>query len=233
MTRAGGDPQPSRAGIRGTRDPEPSQAAVRDTRDAQPGRAGIHGPRDPQLSQAGVRGAAVLLGAAATALAAAPLVHKGLATFALLIAICGVVAGALRLALAGVPLPENSFLLPTPLRAWIRFIEVLRLLPWEEGAVIAIVWLEVQHPARPWYTAGLGAVLVAYLLAVHLAESGAPAGALRPQARVLAIGAGLLALGAAAGMLPSTGPGAASALLRVAAAIALIVAAGLVLPSML
>jgi hypothetical protein len=220
MTRAGGDPQPGQAAVHSTGDPRPSPAAVR-------------GIRDPQLSQAAVRGAAVLLGAAATALAAAPLVHKGLATFALLIAICGVVAGALRLALAGVPLPENSFLLPTALRAWIRFIEILRLLPWEEGAVIAIVWLEVQHPARPWYTAALGAVLVAYLLAVHLAESGAPVGALRPQARVLAIGACLLALGAAAGMLPATGPGAASALLRVVAAIALIAAAGLVLPSML
>ena len=188
---------------------------------------------DSQPSQAAVRGAAVLLGVVSVVWAAVPLVHKGLATFALLVAICGVVAGALRLALADVPLPENSFLLPTPLRAWIRFIEILRLLPWEEGAVIAIVWLEVQHPAPPWHTALLGAVLVAYLLAVHLAESGASAGALRPQARVLAIGAGLLALGAAAGMLPAPGPGAASALLRVVAAVALIAAAGLVLPSML
>jgi hypothetical protein len=220
MTRGGGDPQPGQADVHGPRDPQLSQAAV-------------HGPRDPQLGQAGVRGAAVLLGAAATAWAAAPLVHKGLANFTLFIAICGVVAGALRLALAGVPLPENSFLLPTPLRAWIRFVEILRLLPWEEGAVIAIVWLEVQHPARPWHTAMLGAVLVAYLLTVHLAESGAPAGALRPQVRVLAIGAGLLAIGAAAGMLPATGPGAASALLRLVAAVALIAAAGLVLPSML
>jgi hypothetical protein len=229
----GGDPQPGQADVHGPRDPQPGQADVHGPRDPQLSRAAVRGPRDPQLSQAGVRGAAVLLGAAATAWAAAPLIHKGLANFTLFIAICGVVAGALRLALAGVPLPENSFLLPTPLRAWIRFLEILRLLPWEEGAVIAIVWLEVQHPARPWHTAWLGAMLVAYLLAVHLAESGAPAGALRPQARVLAIGAGLLALGAAAGMLPATGPGAASALLRVVAAVALIAAAGLVLPSML
>jgi hypothetical protein len=53
---------------------------------------------------------------------------------------------------------------------------------------------------------------------------------LRPQLRVLAIGAGLLALGAGAGMLPAAGPGAGSALLRLVAAVALIAAAGLVLP---
>jgi len=179
------------------------------------------------------RGAAVLLGAVGVGWAAVPLPDKGAADLALALAICAVIAGALRLALAGVPLPENTFLLPTPLRAWIRFLEILRLVPWEEGAVIAIVWLEVQHSARPWYTAGLGAVLIAYLLAVHLAESGAPPDALRPQARVLAAGAVLLALGAAAGMLPATGPGPASTLLRLVAAVALIAAAGLVLPSML
>ena len=54
--------------------------------------------------------------------------------------------------------------------------------------------------------------------------------ALRPQARVLAAGAALLALGAGAGMLPAAGPGAGSALLRLVAAGALIAAAGLVLP---
>jgi hypothetical protein len=46
----------------------------------------------------------------------------------------------------------------------------------------------------------------------------------------LAAGAGLLALGAGAGMLHAAGPGAGSALLRLVAASALIVAAGLVLP---
>jgi hypothetical protein len=47
---------------------------------------------------------------------------------------------------------------------------------------------------------------------------------------VLAVGAGLLALGAGAGMVPAVGPGAGSALLRLVAAGALIAAAGLVLP---
>ena len=158
------------------------------------------------------RGAASLLGAAAlgagcVAWAAAPPVHNGWAGFALFFAIVGVAAGALRLALAGVPVPEDSYLLPAPVRAGLSFLATLRLLPWEEGAVIAIVWLELLHPARPWHTAVLGAALIAYLLATHLAESDASPGALRPQVRVLAAGAVLLALGAAAGMLPAAGPG--------------------------
>jgi hypothetical protein len=176
------------------------------------------------------RAAAALLGAGCVIWAAAPLVHQGLANLALVLAILGVTGGVLRLLLAGVPVPDDTFLLPAPLRAWLRFLETLRLVPWEEGAVIAIVWLEVLHSSRPWPTAVLGAALIAYLLATHLAESGASPGALRPQVRVLAVGAGLLALGAGAGMLPAAGPGAGSALLRLVAAVALIVAAGLVLP---
>ena len=150
---------------------------------------------------------AVLLGAGCVAWAAAPPVHNGWAGFALFLAIAGVAAGALRLALAGVPVPEDSYLLPAPVRAGLSFLATLRLLPWEEGAVVAIVWLEVLHPARPWHTAVLGAALIAYLLATHLAESDASPRALRPQARVLAAGAVLLALGAGAGMLPAAGPG--------------------------
>ena len=177
-----------------------------------------------------IRAAAGLLGAGCVVWSAAPLVHKGLANLALVLAICGVAGGALRLLLAGVPVPEDSFLLPAPLQAWLRFLETLRRVPWEEGAVLAVVWLEVLHSSRPWHTAILGAALVAYLLATHLAESDAAPGVLGPQVRVLAVGAALLALGAGAGMLPAAGPGAGSALLRLVAAGALIVAAALVLP---
>jgi len=88
----------------------------------------------------------------------------------------------------------------------------------------------VLHPSRPWHTAVLGAALIAYLLATHLAESDASPGTLRPQLRVLAVGEGLLALGAGAGMLPAAGPGPGAALLRLVAADALIAAAALVLP---
>jgi len=97
------------------------------------------------------------------------------------------------------------------------------------GAGAATV-AEVLHASRPWHTAVLGAALIAYLLATHLAESGSLPVVLRPHTRVLAAGAVLLALGAGAGMLPAAAPGAGSALLRLVAAGALIAAAGLVLP---
>ena len=177
-----------------------------------------------------VRAAAVLLGAGSLIWAALPAVHRGYAGFALTVAIAGVTAGGVRLALAAVPVPEESYWPSPGVRAWRTFLDVVRQVPWEEGAVIGIAWLEVQHPSRPWHTAVLGAGLIAYLLIVHLAESDAPLATLRPQARVLGLGAVLLALGAGAGMLPTAGPGAGSALLRLVAAGALIAAAGLVLP---
>ena len=161
-----------------------------------------------------MRAAAVLLGAGSVIWAALPPVHQGYAGFAL----------------TAIPVPEESYLLSAGLRAWRTFLALVRQVPWEEGALIAVVWLEVLHPARPWRTAVLGAGLIAYLLVTHLAESDAALATLRPQARVLGAGAVLLALGAAAGMLPAAGPGAGSALLRAVAAGALIAAAGLVLP---
>jgi hypothetical protein len=188
----------------------------------------VIGPVDTRA--AAIRAATILLGAGCVVWATVPPVHKGLANLALILAICGVAGGALRLILAGVPVPEDAFLLPAPTQVWLRFLGILRQVPWEEGAVIGLVWLEVLHPSRPWHTAILGAALVAYLLATHLAESNAGPGTLRPQVRVLAVGAGLLALGAGAGMLPATGPGAGAALLRLVATVALIAAAALVLP---
>ncbi len=174
--------------------------------------------------------AATLLGAAAAVWCAVPVISKGWAGFALFVVIGCVIASAVRLAVAWIPLSDDTFLLPGPIRAWLTFLRVVRLPPWEEGALIAALALEALHPARPWHTAVLGAVLTAYLLTVHLADSGAPASTLSPQVPVLAAGACLLALGAGAGMLPAIAPGPGSALLRVVAAIAVIVAAGLVLP---
>jgi len=183
------------------------------------------------LTAAAPRLAAVLLGAACVAWTAVPPRHTGLAALALVVSIIAVVAGALRLALADVPQPEDGFFPSAPVRTWLTFLAVLRGLPWEEIAVVALLWLEVQHPARPWHTAALGFGLAAYLLAVHIAESGAPAGRLlRRQAKVLLAGACLLALGAGFAMLPAAGPGAGSALLRVLAAAAVVAAAALVLP---
>lgn len=181
---------------------------------------------------AGPRAAALLLGAVCVAWAATPAVAVGWWDLALAVAIAGVAAGSLRLFLAEVPRPEDEFFLPLPVRAWLAFLSVLRLPPWEEIAVAALVLLEVLHAARPWHTAALGAATVAYLLAAHVAESGAePGRLLRGQAKVLIAGACLLAIGAGAAMLPGTGPGAGSALLRVLAAVAVIAAAALVLPA--
>jgi hypothetical protein len=87
------------------------------------------------------------------------------------------------------------------------------------GTEFELTWRSSRH-ARRLLTLGLFGVF----------KSGGPAQVLRPQVRVLADGAALLALGAAAGMLPAAGPGAGSALLRLVAAGALIAAAGLVLP---
>ena len=186
----------------------------------------------PGVSAAAPRLAALLLGGACVAWTATPPRHSGWAGTLVAVSIVAVIAGALRLALLEVPQPEEAYFLPGPVRAWLMFLAVLRLPPWEEIVVVALVWLEVLHPARPWHTAALGAGLVAYLLATHIAESGAaPGRLLRRQAKVLLAGACLLALGAGFAMLPATGAGAGSALLRVLAAVAVVAAAALVLPA--
>jgi len=184
------------------------------------------------LSLAGPRLAAVLLGAACVAWAAAPLGHGGWPALALTVAIVAVTAGGLRLALADVPEPDDLYLLSGSMRSWLNFLALLRILAWEEIAVAAVLWLEVQHPARPWPTAALGAGLTAYLLITHIAESGAdPGRVLRRHAKLLALGACLLALGAGFAMIPAATPGAGASLLRVLAAAAVIAAAALVIPA--
>jgi hypothetical protein len=174
--------------------------------------------------------AAILLGVACTVWSTIPQVHKASATLLLVLTVVFVAGSALRLSVAWIPLPEDTFLMSAPLRALLSFLMFLRVPPWEEGAAITIVWLEVLHPSRPWHTAALGAALTAYLITVHLAESGSSPRMLRSQIPVLAAGACLLALGAGAAMLPVITSGSGSALLRIVAAVAVIIAAGLVLP---
>jgi hypothetical protein len=189
-------------------------------------------PRRGVLSAAGPRLAALLLGVACVAWSAAPLQRGGWPTLALIVAIIAVTAGGLRLALADVPEPDDVYLLSGYMRAWLNFLALLRGFAWEEIAVAAILWLEVVHPARPWHTAALGAGLTAYLLITHIAESGAdPGRVLRRHAKLLALGACLLALGAGFAMLPAATPGAGASLLRVLAAAAVIAAAALVIPA--
>jgi hypothetical protein len=174
----------------------------------------------------------MLLGAASVAWTATPLLTAGLAKLALIIAIVTVAAAALRLAFADVPEPADQIFLQGYQRTWLSFLQLLRTVPWEECAVVAILWLEIQHTARPWHTAALGAALTAYLLATHIAESAAePATLLRRHAKPLAVGACLLALAAGFAMIPAAAPGAGSAIVRVIAAAAVIAATALVLPA--
>ncbi len=192
---------------------DPARSAPRTPLDVAPPRAGIG-------SAIGSRLAALLLGAASIAWAAAPLGHTGWARTALLIAIIAVAGGALRLAVADIPVPADRYFLNGWLRAWLSFLALLRTFPWEETAVVAVLWLQIQHPVRPWPTAALGAALLAYLLTTHIAESGADAAPLlRRQRKVLAVGACLLA----------AAPGGGTAFLRVLAAAAVIAATALVL----
>ena len=197
--------------------------------------AGPARPRQPRAgmaSAAGSRLAAMLLGGACVAWTATPFLHQGLAQLALWVAIVAVVAGALRLAFADVPQPEDQFFVPGYQRAWLTFLALLRTVAWEETATVAILWLEIQHPVRAWHTAALGAGLLAYLLATHIAESGAEAvPLLRRHWRLLVAGACLLALAAGFAMIPASAPGAGSAVLRVIAAVAVIAATALVLPA--
>lgn len=182
------------------------------------------------LALAGPRVAALALGAASIAWAAVPL-RAGWPSFALTIAAACVAAGSLRLALLEAPEPQEAYFLTLPERTWYRFLFAIRTLAWEEIGCAAMLWLEVLHPSRGWHTAILGAALVAWLLAVHIAESAATAAMLlRRQARVLVLGLCLLALGAAASLLPTASSGAGAVALQILAVIAVTAAAALVLP---
>jgi hypothetical protein len=188
-------------------------------------------PGGSPLAAAGARLAALLAGAASAAWAAVPLRGSGWAAFALVIAAACVIMGSARLALLEVPESDEVYFLSAPERMWHGFVALARWVSWEEIGCAAILWLEVQHPARPWHTAVLGVALVAWLLAVHVAESGTPARTLlRRQAKVLIAGLCLLALAAAAAALPDASSGAGAAALRVLSAVAVIAAAILVLP---
>jgi hypothetical protein len=177
-----------------------------------------------------MRAAAALLAVVCVVWASVPWRASGIApTLMILAALCAVLS-ALRLLVGWLPRPENEFLVSAPMRAWIWFHGVLRGLPWEEGVVVLVVWLEALHRSGSWHVAVLGLLLIAYLLAAHLAESGSPVRSLRPQVRVLLLGVCLLAAGAVVGIVPAaTGPG--GALLRVVAALAAVLAAALILPA--
>jgi hypothetical protein len=110
------------------------------------------------------------------------------------------------------------------LRLWL----VISSGPWAQGMTIAVLALEALHQSRPWHTVVLGVVLLGYLLALHLAESAARPGVLRPQLPLIVGGVCLAGLSAGAAMFPATSSGAGW--LSVLAAIAAVIVAALALP---
>jgi hypothetical protein len=166
--------------------------------------------------------------------------HSG-AKPALIAAICCAVLGLTRLGVAGFGIgstrpdkalarPADELLVSGPERLWRQAVNVLATVPWPQLLIVAVLGLEALHPRRPWHTAVLGVVLLGYLVALHLAESGARLAVFRPQLALIAAGIGLAALSVAAAALPSSASGSGSGWLAVLAAIAAVVAAALALP---
>ena len=173
-------------------------------------------------------GAAGLLAAACVAWSVLPLRHGALAALLLVVAIACAVLSLARLALGPVS-GEAAAYLNVAQRMALSLADLARGWPWAEGMVVAVLVLEALHGSRPWHTGLLGAALLAYLFASHLAESRARPAVLRPQAPMIAAGLGLLALAAGAAELPS-GTGSAAEVLVLLAAVAAIAVAGLVIP---
>jgi hypothetical protein len=179
-----------------------------------------------QLARAA--GAAGLLAAACVAWSATPpAVPRGLGQIILAAAVACAVLSVARLVLGTAPGDAVVYLNPV-LSAARQLAGLVRRVPWAEGLVIAVLVLEVLHPPRPWHTGLLGLALLAYLFAVHLAESRARLAVLRPQVPLLAVGLGLVALAVAAAMLPAE-TGTAGELMAMLAAVAAVAVGGLAL----
>jgi hypothetical protein len=173
--------------------------------------------------------AAGLLAAACVAWAAVPVPGPGAAGDLLLaVAAAGAVLGTARLALGPESDESRTFLDPVA-RTARAGADLIRTVPWAEVLVVAALVLEALHRSRPWHTGLLGAALIAYLFAVHLAESGAAPAVLRPQVPLIAAGLGLLVLSAGAAALPAA-TGSAADLMAVLAAVAAVAVGGLALP---
>ena len=175
--------------------------------------------------QARAAAAAGLLAAACVAWSASPLSGTG-GVFLAVAVVCAALS-VVRLALGAVPGEPLVYLNPV-LRAGRVAAAHVRGTPWAEGLVIAALVLEALHRSRPWHTGLLSAALLAYLLAVHLAESRARLAVLRPQVPLLAAGLGLLVVAVGAAMLPAV-TGSAADLMAILAAVAAVAVGGLAL----
>ncbi len=173
--------------------------------------------------------AAGLLAAGCVAWSAVPVSGTGRGGIAVLaVAAACAALGALRLTLGGSPADPVSLAGPGE-RFGRTLADLVRVVPWAEGTVVAVLVLEALHRSRPWHTGLLGAALLAYLFAVHLTETRARLSVLRPQVPLLAAGLGLLVLAVGAAMLPAE-TGSAADLMAVLAAVAAVAVGALVLP---
>lgn len=164
-----------------------------------------------------------LLAAGALAWAALPMSGARAGARPLLIAaICCAVIGVARLAAAGDAGVAG--------RSSKEAIYALSAVPWPQLLILAVIGLEALHPRRPWHTAVLGVVLLGYLVALHVAESGARLAVFGAQLPLIAAGIALAAISVAATAFPASASGSGSGWLAVVAAVAAIVAAALALP---
>ena len=183
----------------------------------------------PRPGAARKAAAAGLLGAGCVAWSAAPLSGaRGPAIPILAVAAACAALRLIRLAIGVAPADPGSLVRPGE-RFGRTVADLVRSVPSAEGTVVGALVLEALHRSRPWHTGLLGAALLAYLLAVHLAESRARPAVLRPQAPLIAAGLGLLALAVGAAALPAE-TGSTASLIAVLAALAALMVGGLVLP---
>jgi len=115
----------------------------------------------------------------------------------LIAAICCAVFGLARLTAAGSMartttdargLPADRLYLSTPEQLWQQAIFALFAVPWPQLLIVAVLGLEALHPRRPWHTAVLGVVLLGYLVALQVAESGARLAVFGVQVPLIAAG---------------------------------------------
>jgi len=149
---------------------------------------------------------------------------------ALALALVGAAGTAVRLALGDIVIGGDAFD-PVLVRMAAQAAYLIRIVPWSEGLIVAVLVLEALHPARPWHTAVLGVALLAFLLAAHLAETGARPATLAPQLPVVIAGLGLLALAVGAAALPALAAGPGATALRILAIVAAVLAGALALPT--
>lgn len=197
------------------------------------GNGTVHPPRSLRRKRAPTAAiaAAALLAAADVCWAALPTGSaRAGARIAVIVAVICAVGSIVQLALAGA-MPRATSLPSVAERLTASLLNGLRVAPWAELMVVAVLALEALHPAKPWHTAMLGIALLGYLLAVHLAETGAPAGVLRAQIPLIAAGAGLSAISVGAAALPGLPAGPASFVVRVVATVGVVAVGAMVIPT--